>query len=116
MVLDQLEQDLHQSREVLFRRLGYKSRHLAWPWGYNPPEYQAIGTRLGFDWQYQAYFGRSDGLTNRTKIPRIRTDDSLTRFFKPWLKIWTSPIGALMTPVLAAKNVRAQRLAAGATN
>lgn len=116
MVLDQMEKDLDESREVLFRRLGHRSHHLAWPWGYNPPEYQAIATRLGFDWQYQAYFGRSDGLTDRTKIPRIRTDGPLTRVFEPWVKLWTSPIGALITPALAAKNMRSQRLVAGTAN
>lgn len=116
VILDQMEEDLKQSREILFRRLGYRSRHLAWPWGYNPPEYQAIGTRLGFDWQYQAYFGRSDSLTDLTKIPRIRTDGSLARFFEIWVKFWISPIGALMTPVLSAKNVRSQRLAADTDN
>lgn len=115
-ILGQMEDDLHQSSETLFRHLGYRSRHLAWPWGHNPPEYQALAKRLGFDWQYQAYFGRPNGLTDRTKIPRIRTDGSLTRVFEPWLKFWTSPIGALVTPVFAAKNVRSQRLAAAVVN
>lgn len=116
MVLDQMEMDLEQSRDVLFRRLGHRNHHLAWPWGYNPPEYQAIATRLGFDWQYQAYFGRADGLTGQTKIPRIRTDGSLSRIFEPWVKLWTSPLGALMTPALAAKNMRSQRLVARTTH
>lgn len=111
-VLGHLEKDLEQSRDILLRRMGHRSHHLAWPWGYNPPEYQAIATRLGFGWQYQAYFGRCDGLTDRTKIPRIRTDASLARFFESWMSLWCSPVGALMTPLLAAKNQRSQKLSA----
>jgi len=109
-VQGRLEEDLIQSREALARRLGYVSNHLAWPWGCNPPEYRQIATRLGFEWQYQAYLGRSDGLADQTRIPRIRTDGSLAPVFGPWMRLWSSQVGLLMTLVAAAKNARSQRL------
>lgn len=111
-VLAQLEEDLQASRDALFKRLGHVSSHLAWPWGYNPPEYRQIAARVGFKWQYQAYFGRADCLPNRNFIPRIRTDGSWCRVFRPWMRLWSSSLGASATFVLAAKNSRSQRLAA----
>lgn len=66
-------EDIGRSRQELEKRLGKRSLHLCWPWGYFEPDYLDAATQAGFSALYTVERGVAVAGQDPRRIPRVTT-------------------------------------------
>ncbi len=91
-----LVQDLSDSRNTLYARLGKHSTHLCWPQGYFDASYQLAATRLGFVAQYTTSQHVNSSKTTPDHIGRFVAKDRPATWLATRLFLYSSPrLGSL---------------------
>ncbi len=70
-----VKKDLSESRDILQKRLGKRSEHLCWPWGYFEPAYQEVAREVGFAVQYTIFKGVNMAGSDPARVPRVVVKD-----------------------------------------
>ena len=78
---ERIEGELKISKNIIKKKLGIDSPFLSWPWGEYTEESTKIAKSVGFDFCFstkkQAFIG-----SNTCEIPRIKSSDKNSRFFR----------------------------------
>jgi peptidoglycan/xylan/chitin deacetylase (PgdA/CDA1 family) len=73
----EVESDLVQFQETMYKHLGRKTEILAWPYGIYSPERTAIATKVGFSYILTSNEGYLEQGTDLTEIPRLNMTNNL---------------------------------------